>query len=418
MNKIGRVAPWIKKIKERFTPSTSRVLLIGVLAVFLYSKAEGDSLPSFMFYSLAGVLLTAWIWTVQGVKRLKYTIKMETVRSQVGESFFLEAEVTNQFFLPIPWLELNIQVPPGFNLEYGNKVVVFDLSPREKRTVHYELVCGRRGAYDFGAAVIHMGDLFGIFVREISFQASNKLIVYPKIIPLEGLAIPNFQNMGATFTLRAANEDLTGPTGTRRYVSGDPLNRIHWRATARTGQLRVKEYDLHTSAEVCIFLDLAADSYAGEEETLETGITCAASIANFCFYNRLRYGLVINSSDIYVQPTSRDAGQLLKTLEHLALAKAGEGYLFAQSILLESRSFVPGTTFILITPKIDDKLTEVINLLRRRGYGSLVVQIGPAEEMVKLLEGIRCLSGVNELNLSRKLGGDQVVGRQYTPGTR
>lgn len=418
MNKIRRVAPRIKKVKERFTPSTSRVLFIGVLALFLYSKVEGDSLPSFMFYSLAGVLLTGWIWTVLAVKRLKYTVKMETVRSQVGKSFFLEAEVINQFFLPIPWLELNIQVPPGFNLEYGNKVVVVDLSPHEKRTVNYKLVCGRRGAYDFGAAVIRTGDLFGIFVREISFQASNKLIVYPKIIPLKGLVIPNFQNMGTTFTLRAANEDLTGPTGTRRYASGDPLNRIHWRATARTGQLQVKEYDLHTSAEVGVFLDLAADSYAGEEETLETGITCAASIANFCFCNRLRYGLVINSSDRYVQPTSRNAGQLLKTLEHLALAKVGRGYSFAQSTLLGSRSFVPGTTFILITPKIDDQLTGVIKLLRRRGYGSVVVQIGPAQEPVKLLEEIRCLSGVNELNLSRKLGGDQVVGRQYTPGTR
>ncbi len=404
----------ISRFRRRFTPALNQVFLAGVVLVYIYSRAEGDALPSFMLYSLAGVLLLAWVWNSEAWKRLKYQTRIQTQRSQVGGTLSLEVELENGALLSVPWLELQLELPPEFQLTYGSQTVVTGLRRGEKRSFTYHITCNKRGLYGLGSARLRSGDLFGIFVRSKAMASAKTVIVYPKIIELERAAVPAFQILGSSSVLRSASEDLTGPTGARRYAQGDPVNRIHWRATARTGLLQVKEYDLHTAPELGIFLNLSAGAYSGlPDQVVETAVTAAASLADYCFRRRLRYGLVSNGLDLYVQPPSRDAGQLLKSMEHLALAELGESS-FEHAALLESRSFVPGTTLLFVTPVADERLGGTFKILRQRGYAIAVVQVGPAREKPEYLTGISYFAGIEDENLARVLGGEPLV--RYAPG--
>ncbi|HWJ03355.1 MAG TPA: DUF58 domain-containing protein [Verrucomicrobiae bacterium] len=412
MGRFNRFRTRISHIKQKLTPSTNQVLLVAVGLIFVYSRAEGEAVPYFLFYALAGVLALAWVWSFETARRLQYSSSLITGRSQVGHNCSLDVKVLNPFFLSIPWLELQLKFPREFKLAYGDEKLVLAMSPRETRSFTYRLVCCKRGYYQLGSANLRTGDIFGIFVRDRKVVAPRTIIVYPKIIHLDRVGIPALQSLGNTYCLRAASEDLTGPTGARRYHHGDPLNRIHWRATARTGQLQVKEYDMHTTAEVGIFLDLFAASYADcPEEILETAVTLTASVAELFHRQRVRYGLIANGKTLFVQPPSRETGQLLKTLEHLALATSGGNYGLSQTALLESRNFVVGTTLIFITSTITAELTGALRVLKQRGFGIAILQVGFKQHKDVNLTGITLIEGISEENMAKVLGGVTNAGR-------
>src|SRR5207249_7340094 len=71
-------------------------------------------------------------------------------------------------------------------------------------------------------------------------------------------------------------------TTVRPWAPGDSMNRIHWKTTARHGEIQVKEFDLEQTADAWIFLDLqrSVQTGRGDESTVEVGVRAAASIAD------------------------------------------------------------------------------------------------------------------------------------------
>ena len=66
------------------------------------------------------------------------------------------------------------------------------------------------------------------------------LLVYPEIAPLEGYDLASRMPLGEIRMTHRLFEDPTRIAGVRAYEAGDPLNRVHWRATARTGSLHMQ----------------------------------------------------------------------------------------------------------------------------------------------------------------------------------
>ena len=99
----------------------------------------------------------------------------------------------------------------------------------------YQLKCNRRGYHQIGPLVVETGDLFGLHRRYRVLTSPHFLLVYPDVVPLEGYELASRRPIGEIHLSHRLYEDPTRIAGVRRYELGDPLNRIHWRATARTG---------------------------------------------------------------------------------------------------------------------------------------------------------------------------------------
>jgi uncharacterized protein (DUF58 family) len=193
-------------------------------------------------------------------------------------------------------------------------------------------------------------------------------------------------------------------SGVRRYEAGDPLNRIHWRATARTGVLHSKIYEPTTVAGVTVLLDFHQGSFEAKHEPMrsELAITAAASLANAVFQMGQQVGLVTNARDAadrirqegwdfdirtrdaalraasmsatsdrlepLVVETRRGPEQLMRILETLARAELTDGLSFAQ-LISETGSRLPrDATVVAILTTVSEETAVALGNLVRRGF--------------------------------------------------
>jgi uncharacterized protein (DUF58 family) len=182
------------------------------------------------------------------------------------------------------------------------------------------------------------------------------------------------------------------------------LNRIHWRATARTGVLHSKIYEPSTVAGATIVLDFHGEGFAARHEPYrsELAVTAAASLANAVFQMGQQIGLVTNARDAAdrirqegwdydirsrdaarkaagmltksdrLQPlvieTRRGAEQLMRILELLARAELTDGLDLAH-LLSETSSRLPrDASVIAIVTSVTDEAAVALGNLRRRGF--------------------------------------------------
>ena len=174
----------------------------------------------------------------------------------------------------------------------------------------YTLVCDMRGYYQIGPTLLETGDLFGLHRRHRVVAKPRFLLVLPKVIPLPRYDFASQRPIGEINVAHRLFEDPTGERGVRPYQVGDPLERVHWRATARTGELMCRVFDATTLA-ATILLDFHKEGYhsRGEPYRSELAITVAASISYAVTMLNQQVGFASNGRDAVdrLQSTSRSS---------------------------------------------------------------------------------------------------------------
>ena len=119
----------------------------------------------------------------------------------------------------------------------GKRLRIAMMSAGGSMELAYTVECLARGYFQIGPLVMENGDLFGLHRRFRVDAEPVYLLVYPRIVPLEGYDLTSRRPIGDVLMSHRLFEDPTRVSGVRAYELGDPLNRIHWRATARTRRL-------------------------------------------------------------------------------------------------------------------------------------------------------------------------------------
>ncbi|MFN5950941.1 MAG: DUF58 domain-containing protein, partial [Pirellulaceae bacterium] len=138
------------------------------------------------------------------------------------------------------------------------------------------------------------GDLLGLHRRFAVLSKPQTILVLPRIVPIEGYDIASRRPIGEIQVTYRSMEDPTLVVGIRDYQQGDPLHRIHWKATARTGRLHSKIYQPTTVAGAMLLLDLHRQSNPERHEPVRSdlAVTAAASIAHTLYQIGQQFGLV------------------------------------------------------------------------------------------------------------------------------
>lgn len=371
-------------------------LIVGVL--FLIGVILGQ-IPLLL---IAFLLLLVWgttrLWERYALTRIEYHRRLSSKRAFFGEELLLELEVANRKPLPLPWVEIDDEIPEEITFLKGkttqsHKTARVHLTSllslgwyhRVKRL--YPIRCDQRGYFTFGPTRICSGDLFGFSRQEIEFSDIDRLIVYPRIVPLEQPGIPSKQPLGDIRTKRHISQDPVLTMGVRDYHFGDSLKRIHWKTTARIGKLQTKVFEPTTSVDMGIFLDVRTVQPPGwglVAQSLELGVMAAASIANHAMSAGYRVGLYANQrrqpiGELVRIPPSQHADQMVYILEALAQIHSSESMPIARFVSLESRNLPWGSTLVLITAVPTETLLATLLRMKRAGRRVALVIVGGSE---------------------------------------
>jgi uncharacterized protein (DUF58 family) len=210
-----------------------------------------------------------------------------------------------------------------------------------------------------------------------SYGEKRQLLVLPRPEELPYFWSPVAQLPGEGSVRRRTHYVTPNASGVRDYYPGDSYNRIHWRSTARLGQLMVKTFEMDPTSNVWILLDLngAVQAGAGDDSTEEYGVRIATSLAyHFVQSNRI-LGLMAFGDEAVMLDPSRGSQQYGRILEALAMAQATGTKPLSVVLEEESRRFGRHTTLIVVTPSSEEDWLPSLETTVQQGTRAAVVAL-------------------------------------------
>lgn len=374
------------------------MILLGVLL-------QQDGLISLASLLLA-LVATAWLWQVATFWRVDYERVISERRVFQGESIQLSLRISNRKWLPLAWFRilervseftpvLEQKLAPSDIPQMGELDVRASLFVRERARWDFTLNCDKRGVFRIGPAILRSGDLFGLFVREISTKPFEKIIVYPRIRPLADWGLPPKEPLGEALSRVRAFEDATRVRSIRDYYPDDSIKSIHWRATAHRGELQVKVNEPTVEHTWMLILNIATFEYAWsgtDVDRVEQAISMAASVANYAADQRYAIGVLTNAAapdsdqPLRILP-GRGPNQLRSVLELLSACT----YFVStpiQTLLVSAAPRLPwGALLVVITPLVTSALLVEMQRLAQIGRKLALISLDESWTPV-MLEGI------------------------------
>jgi uncharacterized protein (DUF58 family) len=393
--------------------------IIAALVILAISFLIQSDLLAYAMYTLLTVIVISRFLTNRWVNALQAERTCSSLVAKIDDHIGVSLDLVNTGALPIPWVLLEDALPeralmydpPSLDVQDG-RIKLTMLKPNQSKRLQYSFICKRRGYYQLGPTILETGDLFGLHRRYQIAAEPQFLTVYPRIVPLDGYDLASRRPIGEIKMTHRLFEDPTRIAGVRAYQDGDPMNRIHWRATARTGQLHSKIYEASSVAGVTIMMEFRREAYRrdGEPFRSELAVTAATSIANAVHVMGQQIGFITNGRDaadrIRIEgwdgkqvaletreaaqataeinekndrlqpvqiPTRRDSEQFHRIRETLARVELADGLSFAQ-LVIEAQSRMPrDATVLAIIPGDNDQTTIALQNMARRGFAVSVM---------------------------------------------
>jgi len=257
--------------------------------------------------------------------------------------------------------------------------------------------------FTLGPMTISCGDPLGLFQLKRELHATSNIVIYPAVLPVPSFVPPLGQLPGGDAVRQRTHYITTNVAGVRDYEPGDSYSRIHWRSTARTGRLIVKEFELDPTADIWLFPDMheqvqrslpfpeedyedpwiailagrAKREIALDPATEEYVITITASIAQHFVHRDRAVGLMSYGQTREVLQPDRGHRQLTKILETLAMTRALGEIPLTQVLLSEGERLGRGVTLVVITPSLDKTWVAAARDLARRGVRLVSIVVDP-----------------------------------------
>lgn len=277
MNILRPIINWLEI--RACAPAYSGIVLAAIAICFFAAAINTMagwlyviSAVSFALLAIAAVLPPRFL---SGISVVRLPIKAVTV----GDDLTVELKIINSSKRLIKLIQVKDILP--YILGKSTTQAIEIIPPHDTYHWRYYYPTQRRGVYRWQNVELATGAPFGLFWSRRHHECNARAIVYPMILPLSHCPLVDeigkedcrlSDPRGRPF--HAASEGLT--RSLRPYRMGDPMRLIHWRSSARIGDLRVRELELVTGGqEVAIALDSGGE---WEAENFEQAVIAAASM--------------------------------------------------------------------------------------------------------------------------------------------
>ncbi len=239
-------------------------------------------------------------------KGLRVMLSTSRTRARQGEKVELYETVENRKLLPLPLVHIKFITDRSFwfadeaecstaDLYYRNDLL--SVLSWQKLTRTLKFTCTKRGYFSVRDLTVTCGNLFLETNLIEHFTSENYIYVHPKLVE-PTLFAPAFRKMyGSVLTKRYINEDPFEFRGIREYQSYDDRKSVNWKASAKTGELKVTTHDYTAMQQVRILLNLEPISALRYDHLFEETISLAATAAAAFLDKGVTVSLTTNGKD-------------------------------------------------------------------------------------------------------------------------
>ncbi len=370
---------------------------VGLLVLGALASAPGLLLVGVL------ALLIAWLrglWARYGLRDVTYERRLDTDRAVWGDEIPLDVTVWNRKLLPLAWLRTRDFVSDGARLRdrpltRSDRPGLAFLENRwtlawyERVVRHFHLVADRRGIYRFDQVSLEVADLFASATTVEERRLRQSYVVRPRSVPVRRGG-PERAMLGTRQARASLFEDPALFAGVRPYQPGDPLRRIHWKATARTGHTASKRFDPSREREVVVALDMQTLEgphwmMVYDDEMVESLCVAAASLARGILADGSACGLAVAAftgtpSTITYLPPGGSSAQLGRITDVLGRASSFASLPFDRLLGLLARQMPSGATVLTCSARDPTGFLAAARRLRAGGFDVRHVALGPGAD--------------------------------------
>ena len=364
---IFNITDWLET--RWATPAYAGWILIGIGLSFF--GAATNTMAGWL-YVISGMILAILglnaILTIKNIKNITIE-RLNITPVTAGDRLTIELVIKNSSDKVKTLLQLIDQLP--FVISKPVKTAIEFIPPHQSYQWIYYVPTKKRGVYHWHEVEIKTAAPLGVFYARRSRNIPAKAIIYPQVLPLSNCPLVDTMGMDKSKQMQserlyqAANEGVT--KALRKYRFGDPTRLIHWRSSARFGDLQIRELETITGGqEIIIGLD---NSTVWNEDYFEEAVIAAASLYFYASHSQLEVKLwtadtgLIHGNRVVLETLAAiefAPETVIRDVPNLPLIWISQDTSYFQSLVIGSRWFLFPSVSKKIVSKIDSKLPGII----------------------------------------------------------
>ncbi len=277
---------------SRSLTARGRFFLLGGASVTVLGALWGERELAWIGVLLLALPVAAMIVLHRTQVRLSSQRTVTPSRSAIGDRLTADLYLTKTGSLPVGLLQFEDAVPPQLGRPPRFSVHRF-AGPWERR-ITYPLMGLARGRFRVGPLVVHAADPFGMARLDSTFTGTEEVMITPRVFPLQQLTTSGGAGAAGDTTPRHIGHLGQDDVLVREYRQGDDVRRVHWRSTARWGELMVRREEQAWEPSATVLLDNRATHHAGtgRGSSFEWAVSAAASVCSHFAGGGYRIGLI------------------------------------------------------------------------------------------------------------------------------
>jgi len=349
----------MRSVLAWFTVRGASFLAAGIVGIL-----AGLILGSDAMISVGVMLICLPVFSALTARRARYQLRCERhivpPRVAPGHPARVAVRLENVSRISTGLLLAEETIP--YSLGARPRYVLNGIERGGAREVSYQLRSDLRGKFVVGPMRVRIADVFGLVELTANFATQNTLTVTPKIVPLTSASVTgswSSDGEGRTRMTAAAGDDDVIP---RAYRDGDELRRVHWRSTARYGELMVRREEQRWQDRAVVILDSRRSAHVGTgpSSSFEFAVSAAASVGVHLARSGLDGHLLTDSGPLAGSAMFEDV-----LLDALSVVTMSRNHDFARTTA--ALSTIEGGLLVLVAGRLSADAAREIATARRHG---------------------------------------------------
>jgi uncharacterized protein (DUF58 family) len=358
---------------------TPRLLLVVALTCVVLVAGVAAGLPQLVVLATPGVAVIAFGIALHRWPDIDVEVTSDTDQAVENDEICFLVTVTSRS--GVPWLDLDLGLPPDFEPVAGTSRMIGRVPARSRLVFRLPVRLARWGIAAPTRLDVVARDRFGFFVSSRVLRPEVPIRIHPSQRRLAGMLVP--PRLRPRLGNHTSRQRGTGSdyADVRPMVAGDPGRAINWRVSARRGERWVSDRHPERASDVLIFVDSLLAVGPAVDNTIHLAVRAALSLADSHIGSHDRVGLLDVGHKVRWIPPRLGRAHLHRIVDALLAIEVERTFGHPRVAHLPLRHLAPGTLIVVLTSLLDERPVSLVADIRARGHDVVVVECSPGSRI-------------------------------------